>query len=93
MRKVASVDANQHEIVSALRACGCDVQLLHQLGGGVPDLLVGVKGKNFLLEVKDGNKAPSKQRLTSDECEWHKSWRGQAVVVRNVKEAIQAVGL
>ncbi len=93
MRKIASVDANQREIVCALRACGCDVQPLHQLGGGVPDLLVGLRGKNFLLEVKDGNKAPSKQRLTPDEYEWHKSWRGHVVVVASVEEARRAVGL
>lgn len=93
MRRAARVDANQSAIVEALRVVGCTVQPLHAVGQGVPDLLVGYQGQNLLIEVKDGSKPPSRQRKTDDQVIWHDAWRGQVVVVRNVKEALEAVGI
>lgn len=91
MRRIARVDSNQSEIVEALRAIGATVQTLHQVGGGVPDLLVGFRGVNILLEVKDGKKPPSARRLTEAEYSWHVDWRGQVAVVNNVDEAINVL--
>lgn len=91
MRRIARVDANQSEIIGALIACGCSVQPLHQMGGGVPDLLVGLRGRNLLMEVKDGRKPPSERELTEDQEKWHSAWRGQVVVVNNSAEAIAAL--
>ena len=51
-RTAAKVDANQADIVAALRRIGATVQCLHQVGHGCPDLLVGWHGENILLEVK-----------------------------------------
>lgn len=64
MRKAYRVDNNQQVIVAALRQHGCTVQHLHVIGKGCPDLLIGVNGANFLLEIKDGSKPPSKRQLT-----------------------------
>lgn len=69
MRRAARVDANQAAIAEALRSCGATVQLIHTVGKGCPDLLVGFGGINLLLEVKDGSKPPSKRKLTPDESE------------------------
>ncbi len=91
--RAARVDANQAEIVDALRKVGCTVQPLHAVGQGVPDLLVGYRGNNVLIEVKDGSKPPSARKLTPDQVNWHGDWRGQVVVVQNVKEAFEAVGI
>lgn len=100
MFTAARTDRNQPDIVRALRAAGCTVHCLHQLGGGVPDLLVGrtvgglVGGRrNFLLEVKDSEKPPSARRLTPDQEKWHREWGGQVAVVTTVEEAMRAVGL
>jgi len=90
MRRAARVDANQREIVAALRAVGVSVQPLHTVGKGCPDLLCGVRGTNLLLEIKDGNKPPSARKLTPDEAAWHESWRGQVAIVESVDEAIAA---
>ena len=84
------VDANHAAIVKALRAIGCSVQPLDN-GKGVPDLLVGYRGRNDLFEVKDGDKPPSARRLTADEQRWHAQWRGQVCIVCSVDEAIKAV--
>lgn len=91
-RRAAKIDANHPEIVAALRAIpGVRVQSLASVGKGCPDLLVGYKGKNFLLEVKDGQKLKSQRLLTRDEIEWHMDWTGQVRVVECAAEAIQEV--
>ena len=86
MRRAARVDANQIEVVAALRAIGATVQHLHSVGGGCPDLLVGFRGRNVLLEVK-----MPKKTLNSLEQQWFDGWRGQAHVVRSIDEALQSV--
>ena len=91
-RLYARVDKSQEEIVLALRAMGASCQTLASLGSGVPDLLVGFRGTNTLLEIKTGENVPSKKKLTPDEAAWHKAWRGAAVkVVESVEEAVFAV--
>ena len=92
MRRAAKVDANQTEIVKALRQVGASVQSLAATGKGVPDLLVGFRGKNLLLEVKDGGKVKSDRKLTPDQVEWHQGWRGHVAVVESVEQAIKVLG-
>jgi len=60
-------DDNQDEIVGALWDIGASVQRLQSVKGGCPDLLVGYHGVNYLLEVKDGSKPPSRRKLTPPE--------------------------
>lgn len=93
MRRKARVDDNHGKIVKELRKAGCSVQSLAASGGGVPDLLVGIRGRNLLLEVKDGDKCPSKRRLTPDQELWHEQWRGEVAVVESVQDALKTVGL
>jgi Holliday junction resolvase len=94
MRRAARIDANQEQVVSALRAAGATVQSLAGVGVGVPDLLVGYQGKTLLLEVKDGKKPPSERRLTEDQLKWHGAWRGGPLaVVDGVDAALQMLGV
>ncbi len=93
MRYAPKLDANQEEIVRLLRQCGCSVQSLASVGSGCPDLLVGRQGRNWLLEVKDGSRYASQQRLTPLQAVWHEAWRGQVVTVRSREEASKALGL
>ena len=83
-RQAAKIDANQPDIVKALRKAGAIVQSLAAVGKGCPDLLVGYRGVNYLLEIKDGSKPPSERRLTNDQVEWHATWRGEVHVVDSV---------
>ncbi len=88
MRRRAKIDANHAEIVRALRQAGASVQSLAAVGDGCPDILVGLAGKNYVFEIKDGNLSPSRQKLTTDEWAWHKAWCGQVRVVTSVSEAL-----
>ena len=91
MRRAARIDRNQPEIVEALRKLGASVQPLHTAHDGIPDLLVGFQGRNFLLEVKDGTKPPSARKLTSCQVQWPREWSGQAAIVTSTEEAIALV--
>jgi Holliday junction resolvase len=92
-RQNAARDANEAEIVDALRTIGCSVIRLSEKG--IPDLLVGFKGNTFLLEVKlplgtKGGKSHSD--LTKDQQAFFDQWRGkEPCVVRSVDEAMAAV--
>jgi hypothetical protein len=92
-RYAAKVDANQKEIVSIYRKAGATVQHLHAVGEGCPDLLVGYRGANYLVEVKDGAKVPSARKLTPDQVVWHRDWRGSVRVVKDTTEALAVIGL
>jgi hypothetical protein len=88
------IDANQNEIVKTLRQIpGVSVAITSALGNGFPDLVVGFRGRNFLLEIKDGQKKPSQQQLTPEEAAWHLQWRGKVSVVKNIDEAIRALDI
>lgn len=88
MRYAARVDANQREIIEALRKAGASVQPLHKVGGGCPDLAVGFRGRNLFFEVKDGSLPPSARRLNDLQAEWHLLWRGSVHVVTSPAEAL-----
>lgn len=92
-RYSAKVDRNQSEIVAALRAVGASVQPLHSVGAGCPDLLVGFRGQNWLIEVKDGKLAPSDRKLTEAQKIWHPAWRGQVAVALNEDDALSIIGV
>ena len=85
------VDANQPEIVDALRQVGCTVQSLAMVGRGVPDLLVARNGRMWLMEIKNGANPPSKQRLTDDEQAWIDGWAAPVYVVNSVERALEVV--
>ena len=91
--RVAKVDANQSEIVAALREVGATVQSLAAIGKGCPDLLVGWRGNNYVIEIKDGRQPPSHRRLTPDQVDWHDTWNGRVHVVAGVTEALKLLGV
>ena len=70
---------------------GCTVADTSAVGKGFPDIVVGYRGKNFLVEIKDGEKCKSAQKLTAAQVEFHDLWRGNALVVNSIDSAIQAL--
>ena len=86
IRRAARVDANQTQIVSALRAAGAYVWII-----GLPvDLLVGYKGHTFLVEVKDG----PKKRLTALQEDFFANWTGSTLArVNGPEAALRMIGI
>jgi Holliday junction resolvase len=72
LRIRAKTDANHAEVMGAFRSMGFSVVSLHQLGGGVPDLLISRNEKTALVEVKRDRKA----KLTDDQVQFKAGWRG-----------------
>lgn len=91
MRVRARKDANHAEIVKTFRELGAQVVDLANIGNGVPDLLVSTGKRTFLVEVKDGSKPPSQQKLTTDEKEFHSVWRGELFTITSIPEAINLI--
>lgn len=87
MRRAANLDGNHKQVVLALQAIGASVQSLASMGGGVPDLAVGLNNFNVFLEIKNSSKRPSARKLTEAEKRWHASWAGQVAVVTTPEEA------
>jgi hypothetical protein len=82
MRYAARVDANQEQIVSALRGAGAYVWII-----GLPvDLLVGYKNHTFLVEIK----TDSKKRLTKLQADFFENWCGGTLCrIDNAESALR----
>lgn len=85
-RRAARTDANQAAIVAALRDAGATVFCTNNVGDGFPDLVVGYRGRNYLLEVKSdrGRLTPSQEKL-------HTTWQGTIQVVKTPQEALNVI--
>ena len=86
MRSRPRLDANHIEITEALHRVGASVQSMAALGGGCPDLLVGYRNRNWILEVKTDVGG-----LTTAQESWLGTWNGQVAIVRNVDGAIRVI--
>lgn len=91
MRTRARIDGNHADIVKALRGIGASVQSLAQVGKGCPDIVVGRRGVNLLLEIKDGSRKPSERLLTPNEAKFNVGWLGQVWIVESAEEAVRYV--
>ncbi len=87
MRKHGKVDANQKEIVSALRKVGASVTSLAEIGGGCPDLLVGFRNRSFVLECKVKG-----AKRTQAQIAWWFNFRGEGDIVYSETDALRAIG-
>lgn len=87
-KRAKRVDDNQKQVTDALRKLGYSVCILSDVGKGVPDLLIGKGGNNWLIELKDGNKPPSRQKLTGHEQKFHDQWRGQVAVCNSLDDIL-----
>lgn len=84
----AKSDANQPKIVAALRQAGASVQDLHRVGKDCPDLLVGFRGINFIIEIKVlGGK------LTPGQALWHMKWNGSVSIAWSIEDALRIIGV
>lgn len=94
MRRAAASDANQKEIVAALRSVGAIVIPCHAVGQGFPDLVIGYRGDTFLIEVKDPSQPKHRHELTPAQKLFHAAWPGKPIVKAfTVLDALEAIGM
>jgi len=87
----AKADANQPEIVAALRKAGADIRHVHDSPRSGFDIVVLYMGSTVLVEIKDGKKPPSQRKLKKseqeckDQCFKHLCW---FEIITSVEEAL-----
>lgn len=84
-RQAAKRDANERPIIDGLEGVGATVKQLSSKG--VCDLLVGFRGVNYLIEVKQ-----DKAKLTPDQVEFFEWWQGQRGIARTLEDALRIIG-
>ena len=82
------MDANQPEIVAALRKAGAEVTPLHTVGKGVSDLLVSFRQRWLVMECKAHN-----GDLNALQREWIGKQRGPVYVVKTPSEAVEILNM
>ena len=87
MMRNAKVDRNQPEIVKAFRDLGWSVLIISQLKN-CADIIVSKNGRTIVIEIKDGEKPPSGQKLTEGELKFMRMWQGDYMVVNCVNDVV-----
>jgi hypothetical protein len=89
--RACKIDNNQEQLVKQMRRIpGLKVKHTHIVKGFV-DVVIGYQGINYLLEIKDPGKPPSKRKLTDDEQKFHNEWTGQVAVVETIDDVIKLI--
>ena len=96
MRLKARTDENHAEIVRAFRSVpSVKVHDTSRVGGGFPDIIVFQQRPDghqiHLVEIKDGKKPPSKQKLTKEQIDFHAVW--PCYVVTCVEDVWAVLGI
>lgn len=93
MRYAARVDDNHADIVKALHRIGVYVIDCSHVGSGFPDLLCAYRGCWTLIEIKDGQKSPSRRKLTPAQTVFHAEALAKGCKVHVVESVDQAIRL
>lgn len=88
MRRRGRTDTNQKEIVKIFRQLGFSVAITSMVGSGFPDIVISKHKKNWLVEIKDGEKFLSQRELTEDEKKFIAEWRGTVYIVETIEQAL-----
>lgn len=88
MRRAAKTDSNHSEIVKGLcHIFGPDCVFdASGVGKGFPDLVIGIRGKTLLMEIKTKT-----GKLTTDQQIFHRVWDGHIAIVTTLEEALQVI--
>ena len=89
------VDMNQRRLTELWRKMGVSVWVTSPLGTGT-DVVLGLvddlgKRINLLVEIKDGEKVPSAQKLTEREVKFHTEWKGQVCIINSEEQAMALI--
>lgn len=84
-------DANHNDIVDAFIKMGAIVKDLSDVGNGVPDLIVGIKGEWYLVDVKNPETSYGRKGLNKRQTEWAFNWQGGGVYLIYTIDDVKAL--
>ena len=87
MIRAARVDRNQPEIVKLFRKLGWYVLIISQLKNCC-DIIVSKNGRTIAIEIKDGEKTPSQQKLSAGELKFKDEWQGEYMLINCVDDVL-----
>ena len=82
-RYALRTDANQSEVIAALKMAGATVRVI----GQPVDLLVGINGKFAFFEIKDGAKSASRRKKTDVQEKFFADFPGYPICLVDGPEA------
>ncbi len=85
LRRAARIDANQPEIVKTFRKLGWYVLIVSQLKNCC-DIIVSKCNRTIAVEIKDGSKPPSQQKLTPGEVKFKEEWQGEYMLINCIED-------
>lgn len=88
--RAKKTDQNQKSIVKTLRMYGLSVFDLSAVGKGICDLIVGFRGKNYLIEIKNPER---KWKHTAEQEKFIRTWKGQRYTAETAEEILKYLGL
>ena len=92
-RYAKRTDDNHADVVQEVRDALPEATVfdLSGTGKGAPDLLIGFGGRNYLVELKDGEKTPSARSLTEAQQKFHGTWQGQVAIATTAAGVVAAI--
>ena len=84
--RACRIDRNQPEIVKYFRDHGFTVLLIHTLKNCC-DIIISKNNQTACIEIKDGLKPTSAQKLTPGEIKFKDEWQGLYYIVRSTDDA------
>ena len=87
MFRAARIDRNQPEIVKLFRKLGWYVLIISQLKNCC-DIIVSKNGRTIAVEIKDGEKPPSQQKLSAGELKFKEEWQGEYMLINCIDDVL-----
>src|SRR3990167_2302049 len=91
-QKMKNIASNKAEIVQILKKVpGLSVLDLSELEEGCPDLLIGYKGFNHLIEIKNSDSKESGTLQTERRKIFFDGWLGQIIIASDIDAILFAI--
>lgn len=87
-RGVVKKDANHREIVAAFKKLGAGVIDLSPLGYGVPDLFIGTRCINYLVEIKNPGTSYGRKGGNPLQVAWANDWPSPVYIVESMEDVL-----
>ncbi len=91
MRRAARKDGNHAALRDLWTRMGGSWLDLVPIEKGTPDALLGFRGADQLVEVKDPEGSKTARTLRPQQVDWHRQWRGRPVVKLETARDLEAL--
>lgn len=85
-------DANHDALKLVFQQMGCSVADLYNAGlPGFPDVVVGITGRDYLVEIKNPETRYGRAGLNSNQTAFARDWRGGQLYVVSTPDEVAAL--